>query len=433
MGGPGCSSLGGFFTEHGPFHPMPDGQTLVENIHSWNKAANILYLEAPFGVGYSYRDANAPVDQYYTDSKFTNVDEFGNVNPRNDSNDPTFKQCANLVTYMTMNDVWMTTNDVYNSYQDCYNLSAITTFPEQNSMKNKISKTRQKSESVNSKPGKLYQLGTKGYNPFVDLYTQINYASTDSLRYFPCYMDDATEKYLNLPAVRTALHVNPTVGHWQDCNDDINEKYYHQQTHDTTPVFKSMIDSGYSLRFLIYNGDVDMACNFLGDEWFIENLATKEYKFTLKTLRQPWTYTRPGNFQGVVGGYIKQWTYNKITLDLMTVKGAGHFVPTDRPAPALHMFFNFLNGTNNYNTTVPYLPMGKPLDPAYQPPPQKTWTRKQADRVWVLPGITYPLNFKQYSGYLNGVTGNYLHYWLVESQSNPLTDPLVLWLTGIQV
>lgn len=33
-----------------------DGITLVENAFSWNKVANMLYLESPAGVGYSYSD-----------------------------------------------------------------------------------------------------------------------------------------------------------------------------------------------------------------------------------------------------------------------------------------------------------------------------------------------------------------------------------------
>ncbi|KAK8710806.1 hypothetical protein V6N13_146115 [Hibiscus sabdariffa] len=52
-GGPGCSSLGvGAFSETGPFRP--NGEVLVRNYYSWNREANMLYLETPIGVGFSY-------------------------------------------------------------------------------------------------------------------------------------------------------------------------------------------------------------------------------------------------------------------------------------------------------------------------------------------------------------------------------------------
>lgn len=55
-GGPGCSSIDGFLTENGPFRVHRNRKTLFANPHSWNLVANVLYIDAPAGVGFSYRD-----------------------------------------------------------------------------------------------------------------------------------------------------------------------------------------------------------------------------------------------------------------------------------------------------------------------------------------------------------------------------------------
>lgn len=71
-GGPGCSGLLGFGIEHGPFYVDPDGE-LSPNPYSWNKIANMLYVEQPAGVGFSYSKVK---DDYKTGDMETASDNY---------------------------------------------------------------------------------------------------------------------------------------------------------------------------------------------------------------------------------------------------------------------------------------------------------------------------------------------------------------------
>ncbi|CAL5224857.1 g7615 [Coccomyxa viridis] len=60
-GGPGCSSLAsGFLSELGPFYPTADGK-LQENKYTWTQAANIIFLESPAFVGWSYSNTSSDI------------------------------------------------------------------------------------------------------------------------------------------------------------------------------------------------------------------------------------------------------------------------------------------------------------------------------------------------------------------------------------
>ncbi|CAI9090871.1 OLC1v1025742C1 [Oldenlandia corymbosa var. corymbosa] len=72
-GGPGCSSFDGFVYEHGPFNfekgkKKGDLPSLHLNPYSWSKVSNIIYLDSPSGVGFSYPLLPTNSSQTATDS-----------------------------------------------------------------------------------------------------------------------------------------------------------------------------------------------------------------------------------------------------------------------------------------------------------------------------------------------------------------------------
>jgi len=140
----------------------------------------------------------------------------------------------------------------------------------------------------------------------------------------PCIDDSYVAKWLNQEEVRQALHIAPQAATWDMCSGPVEQGYTNIYK-TLRPQVRELLSAG--IRGLIYNGDVDMACNFLGDEWFADSVGQK-----LIADYQKW------HSNGQVAGFVKH--YEKLIY--MTVKGSGHMVPQDKPGPALQMFINFI-------------------------------------------------------------------------------------------
>jgi carboxypeptidase C (cathepsin A) len=60
-GGPGCSSSTGLLFELGPCRIDNEGASVTSNPHSWTNAANVIFLDQPVNVGFSYADDGTSV------------------------------------------------------------------------------------------------------------------------------------------------------------------------------------------------------------------------------------------------------------------------------------------------------------------------------------------------------------------------------------
>ncbi|XP_058725186.1 serine carboxypeptidase 1-like [Vicia villosa] len=350
-GGPGCSSFGyGAMQEIGPFRVNSDAKTLSLNKDAWNKVANILFLESPAGVGFSYSenssdytvgDKNTAIDsynflqnwlqrfpEYKTRDFFITGESYAGhyipqladlIHSKNKNHKPiNLKGIAvgngwiddNLCSKGMYDYYWTHALNSDETHQGMEKYCHFKSFNESNECYGYVNKADDEIGSIDN------------YNIYAPLCnssaTETSYSENN---FDPC-SDDYTTAYLNQPIVQEALHVNAIK--WSPCSNVLN---WTDSPASILPTINRLRSSGISIW--IYSGDTDGRVPITSTRYSINSL-----NLPVHTAWRPWYSYKE------VGGYLIGYE----GLTLITVRGAGHMVPSYQPQRALTLISSFLQG-----------------------------------------------------------------------------------------
>ena len=142
----------------------------------------------------------------------------------------------------------------------------------------------------------------------------------------PCTDTSDREIYLNNPAVREAVHVPEFVPAWEACSNNVSSGY-DRQYNTVKDEYLKVLDMGY--RVLVFNGDLDLACNHLGDMWFVEDLNQE-----LLDGYKPWLFETDTDGSSQIAGWVSQ--YENLVFNQVLV--SGYYV--GEPAIVFSKYFN---------------------------------------------------------------------------------------------
>jgi len=155
-----------------------------------------------------------------------------------------------------------------------------------------------------------------------------------------CYDFDNIGVFLNKPETRAALHVSDKVDEWVDCNTAVNAGFISDWMRDYQQVLIPMLES--NINVLIYAGDVDFICNWIGNKAWTQELTWSGKAAFNAAADEVWNYSEAGKV--VPGGAVRSAKAKKGTgsLTFLQVFEAGHMVPMDKPEAALALLNTFI-------------------------------------------------------------------------------------------
>ncbi|KAH9308192.1 hypothetical protein KI387_036103 [Taxus chinensis] len=386
-GGPGCSSIGGgAFTELGPFYPRGDGRGLIKNPKSWNKVSNLLFVESPAGVGWSYSntssdymcgDASTAADMQvfllkwfekfpeYRSSDFflTGESYAGHYIPQLadrllDHNkmaggfqfhikgiaigNPLLKLDVDAAA--SWEYFWshgLISEETNSAIMDHCNFNDYVMSDEAHNVSQECtSAMEQGNREVGDYVNEYDVLLDVCYPSLVEQELRLKRKVTKMSLGVDVCMTYERRFYFNLPEVQHALHANRTnlPYSWSMCSGLLSYSSLDGNI-NILPVLKSIIQQGirvwiFSLNLLILSGDQDSVVPLVGSRMLVHQLA-EDLQLKVSVPYRAWYQN------GQVAGWAT--AYGNI-LTFATVRGAAHMVPYSQPSRSLALFQTFLSG-----------------------------------------------------------------------------------------
>eukprot|EP00547_Thalassionema_nitzschioides_P005581 CAMPEP_0194208686 /NCGR_PEP_ID=MMETSP0156-20130528/7073_1 /TAXON_ID=33649 /ORGANISM="Thalassionema nitzschioides, Strain L26-B" /LENGTH=556 /DNA_ID=CAMNT_0038935709 /DNA_START=85 /DNA_END=1752 /DNA_ORIENTATION=- len=149
---------------------------------------------------------------------------------------------------------------------------------------------------------------------------------------FACGGGVVLESYVKLDSVRQALRVKSDFFETDNAQDGFN---YTPTEPDLTGFYQYVIH-GRKIRVLIYNGDTDPAITSFASQNWTSHLGFEEIQHW-----RPWTLDNCKR----MGGYVTRYEGG---FDFLTIRGAGHMVPTYKPAATFAFMKTWINNKDDY-------------------------------------------------------------------------------------
>ncbi|CDK28148.1 unnamed protein product [Kuraishia capsulata CBS 1993] len=370
-GGPGCSSMDGALMEIGPLRIGADGNVLFNN-GSWMEAADLVFVDQPGGTGFSYTDAyDRELDEVAGDfvvflAKYFRVfpqdlakqvwiageSYAGQYIPyisravldENAKPEPAFGGPVALEGALIGNG-WIS--------PDHQSLSYIPFAVQENilsktdpSMPKLLKQHEQCQKVINSRNPEIRKVESPQCDSILDVLLEVtkdNSASQDKqcinmydyrlrdsypscgmnwpsdLEYVnPFLRQEKIGEYLNLKKMRV----------WNECDGQVSR--YLRARH-SIPAIDLIPDLLKEMPILLFNGDKDIICNYMGTEAMISDMKWDgKYGFedSEDTTSADWFYRDDS------AGFIKI----RGNLTYTRVYGTSHMVPFDKPEVSRGLF-----------------------------------------------------------------------------------------------